>query len=160
MKKFRWTLEIEIDETWVADGFDLTDQRAHDMLCAALGYAASTEIRCRVTKRPPMADVNIVQGSPHNKQRKDWPVPTDPDNTRFVVTGIDLARGRTIHGVLLTGDPFVGGPLTLGKEPKEYQIEIGDVVEYRKAGDRTVYCVDFDSLWSKYPEYDTRARRE
>lgn len=157
-KFFKWIVEIAIAETWVEDGFDLTDERMHDMLTSAIGYAKSTEIRCRVIKRPSMADVNTVQGSPHNRQRVGWPQPSSPSNARFIVTGIDAARNRTIHGVLLTGDPFVGGSLTLGKEPKDYQIEIGDIVEYRKVGDRTVYCVDFDDLWSKYPQYDTRAK--
>lgn len=160
MKKFRWTVEIEIDETWVADGFDLTDERAHNIMCAALGHARSTEIRCRVTRRPPLVDINIVQGASHDVPRTDWPRPTSSDNPRFIVTGIDVARGRTIYGVLLSPNNGELSELSLGNEPDEYQIEIGDIVEYRSPKQRTVYCVDFDSDWSKYPEYDTRARRE
>ena len=26
--KFKWTIQVEVDETWVADGFNLTDDSA------------------------------------------------------------------------------------------------------------------------------------
>lgn len=55
MAKFKWTVEIEIDETWVEDGFDLEDDDAvADMIKGSrLGYATSQEVKSKVLKRPP-----------------------------------------------------------------------------------------------------------
>lgn len=36
---FKWTVEIEVHETWVADGFDMTEDRLRHMLEMALPYA-------------------------------------------------------------------------------------------------------------------------
>ncbi len=71
--KFKWTVEIEVDETWVADGFDLTDERAHALVCNDLPYASGHEIKCKVIARPNMIDVNIAQGDNPDLQREGWP---------------------------------------------------------------------------------------
>lgn len=73
MKKFKWTVEITVDETWVADGFDLTDERAHAIVCNDLSYAFGHEIKCKVIARPSMAEVNIAQGAEADFPRKGWP---------------------------------------------------------------------------------------
>jgi hypothetical protein len=62
-KRFlKWTLEIEVDETWVADGFDLTDERAHAMLANDLRYAYGHELKAKVLTRPPDEVIAQVQG--------------------------------------------------------------------------------------------------
>jgi hypothetical protein len=61
-KKFKWTVEFEVAECWVADGFDLTDERAHDMLSRDLGWASGHELKARVVKYAPGADVAKAQG--------------------------------------------------------------------------------------------------
>lgn len=61
---FKWTVEIEVHDTWVMDGFDLTDERAHDMLSRELGYAYGHELRARVIKAPPADDIRWAQGYP------------------------------------------------------------------------------------------------
>lgn len=60
--KFKWTIEIEIDETWVADGFDATDARIHAMLANDLKYAFGHELGAKVVTRPPDEAVAKVQG--------------------------------------------------------------------------------------------------
>lgn len=63
MRRFyKWTVDIEVEETWVEDGFDLTDERAHAMVCSDLRYAFGREIRCKVTARPPDDAVASAQG--------------------------------------------------------------------------------------------------
>lgn len=62
MKKFKWTVEFTIDETWVADGFDLTSERAHDMICNELSSAYSHEVKARTISAPPAKDIATAQG--------------------------------------------------------------------------------------------------
>ena len=54
----KFTVEFEVDAKWIADGFDMTDERAGTMLEQALPFANSeTEIRAKVVKRPSKAAV-------------------------------------------------------------------------------------------------------
>ena len=51
-KGFKWIIEIEVDPSWVADGFDMDDERAKEMLAKELPYAFNYEIAARVLKSP------------------------------------------------------------------------------------------------------------
>lgn len=62
MKKFKWTVEFTVDETWIADGFDLTNERAHDMLANDLSYAYAHELGARVIKSPDAEAIAKAQG--------------------------------------------------------------------------------------------------
>jgi hypothetical protein len=62
--KFIWTVEFEVSENWVADGFDMTDERAFDMLQNDLTYAYPHELKARVVKRPNENAIAKVQGYP------------------------------------------------------------------------------------------------
>lgn len=70
---FRWVAAFEVAESWVADGFDLTDERAHSMLAHDLRYAFGHELRAEVLSRPRRDDVNVAQGARPNAKRKGWP---------------------------------------------------------------------------------------
>lgn len=61
-KRFKWTVEIEVDETWVEDGFDLTDERAKEMVMSDLRYAYGHEISCKVIAAPAPAEIRKAQG--------------------------------------------------------------------------------------------------
>lgn len=61
-KRFKWAVEIEVDETWVEDGFDLTDERAKEMVMNDLRYAYGNEISCKVIAAPNPADIRKAQG--------------------------------------------------------------------------------------------------
>lgn len=64
MKKFKWTVEFEVDETWVADGFDLDDDRALTMLARDLRHAhIGSELDARVIKSPSKKAILNAQGS-------------------------------------------------------------------------------------------------
>lgn len=53
MKMFKWTVEFQVSENWVADGFNLTDDRALNMLSSELGWAyEGIELKAKVVKRP------------------------------------------------------------------------------------------------------------
>lgn len=62
MPKFKWTVEIEVDEVWVADGFDLDDERMNDIMLEHLSYATSSEVKCKVVKSPTVSSVRKAQG--------------------------------------------------------------------------------------------------
>ena len=63
MKMFTWTVEFQVSENWVADGFDLTDERALKMLANDLGWAdMETELKARVVDRPSEAEIRKAQG--------------------------------------------------------------------------------------------------
>jgi hypothetical protein len=62
MKKYTWTLTVTMDETWVEDGFDLTDRRADEMVQAAYPHVNGNEVTCKVISRPPDAEVAKAMG--------------------------------------------------------------------------------------------------
>lgn len=51
--KLKWTIEIGVDPLWVADGFDMTDERAKQMLEEHIQYAMGHEVSAKVLRRPP-----------------------------------------------------------------------------------------------------------
>lgn len=61
---FKWMVEIEVHDTWVRDGLDLTSERMHEIMLSAIGWAYSEEIRTRTVKAPPEDDVRWAQGYP------------------------------------------------------------------------------------------------
>lgn len=61
-KFFKWTVEFEVNETWVADGFELTDERAKEMIEREVGYSYSHETRAKVVKAPTHAEIRKAQG--------------------------------------------------------------------------------------------------
>ncbi len=62
MAKLKWTVELSVDESWVADGFDLTEERAGEMLAGALPYAYNHELDARIIKAPDALRVAQLQG--------------------------------------------------------------------------------------------------
>lgn len=62
MAKLRWTVEFAVDESWVADGFDLTDERAKGMLAQDLRYAYGHELGAKVLVYPSTLRVAKLQG--------------------------------------------------------------------------------------------------
>ncbi len=58
MKTFKWIVEFEVSENWVEDGFDITPDRATDMIAKALYYATSDEFKATVIKAP---DANLIK---------------------------------------------------------------------------------------------------
>lgn len=62
-KFFRWLVEFEVNELWVTDGFDLTDEVAIGMLANRLGYArAGDELRAQVLIAPDPVEIKTAQG--------------------------------------------------------------------------------------------------
>ena len=58
---FKWMVEFSVAETWVADGFNLTDARALEMLENDIQFAYPHELRARVVRAPKAADIGRVQ---------------------------------------------------------------------------------------------------
>jgi len=49
---FKWVVEITVDPTWVEDGFNLTEDRAKDMIEKELPHSYSHETAVRVLAKP------------------------------------------------------------------------------------------------------------
>jgi hypothetical protein len=62
MKFFKWTIEIQVAEMWVVDGFALDDYSAVEMLAHALPYAYGHELKACVLTRPNDHEVAAAQG--------------------------------------------------------------------------------------------------
>lgn len=62
-RRFKWTVEFEVDEVWIADGFNITDQRALDMLSNDLQFAnIGTELGAKVLSAPDPTAIRKAQG--------------------------------------------------------------------------------------------------
>lgn len=59
---FKWTVEIEVDEKWVADGYDLDDIRATAMVLSDLVFAEEHEVKAKVISAPNPEDIAKAQG--------------------------------------------------------------------------------------------------
>jgi hypothetical protein len=60
--RLKWIVEFEVDESWVADGFELTNERASDMMSEALPYAYGPEHSARVLHAPEPDLIATIQG--------------------------------------------------------------------------------------------------
>ena len=62
-KKLTWTVKLSVAESWVADGFDLTNERALSMLAHDLQFAnIGTELSAKVIKAPNKKRIEKLQG--------------------------------------------------------------------------------------------------
>lgn len=60
---YSWIVRFEVCGTWIADGFDLTHERALDMLATDLGMAnIGEELNARVIAAPPADTIAQEQG--------------------------------------------------------------------------------------------------
>jgi hypothetical protein len=58
----QWTVKISVDDTWVADGFEVTEERLKEAILEhSLGYAYDHEIKVVVLKSPPKHIIDDLQ---------------------------------------------------------------------------------------------------
>ena len=62
MEKFTWTVKFTVDETWVADGFELTEELAKDMIQNQIPYSFEEETSIKIIKTPKRSDILKAQG--------------------------------------------------------------------------------------------------
>jgi hypothetical protein len=62
MKKIKWVVEFEVDEKWIADGFNMTNQKAMGMLENVLPFASGVEFKATVIKAPDNKLIRKIQG--------------------------------------------------------------------------------------------------
>jgi hypothetical protein len=62
MKTFKWVVEFEVTENWVADGFNIDQRRAFNIIEGVLPYASGMEIKATVKKSPSEAAIKKAQG--------------------------------------------------------------------------------------------------
>ena len=61
-RTFKWVLEVEVSEYWVADGFDITEENVQDIANALNPYAIEGEYRVRILQAPAPELVRQAQG--------------------------------------------------------------------------------------------------
>jgi len=61
---YKWIVEIEIHPRWVADGFDLSEERVLDMLTSRgqLDHAYPHEYEAHIVKAPDPEEIKAEQG--------------------------------------------------------------------------------------------------
>lgn len=64
MKKkfYKWTIEVAVSADVVADGFNLNDDGAHNMVCEAYPFLLGHEVSTKVIKAPSVASIKKEQG--------------------------------------------------------------------------------------------------
>jgi hypothetical protein len=63
MVKIKYIVELAIDSTWVADGFDIRNNKdIKDLLQQLLPYAYGNEVSGRVISKPKLSIVKKLQG--------------------------------------------------------------------------------------------------
>lgn len=72
MKTYKWTVEFEVADCWVADGFDLNDDDAKEMLLSSLPFAYGEEVRAKVVQAPDPAEIRREQGYDDTPKPPDW----------------------------------------------------------------------------------------
>ena len=59
----KWTVEIEVADTWVADGFELDAERLHNVIMSGmLGYAYDNEVKVKIIGKPEPKVIREIQG--------------------------------------------------------------------------------------------------
>ena len=58
----KWLVEFTVSDSWIQDGFELTDLLALDMLEGVLPYAHSNELKAKVIKFPDSKIIQELQG--------------------------------------------------------------------------------------------------
>lgn len=82
----KWTVEIEVSDTWVEDGFELTAERAHAMVSRDLSFAYSEEIVCRVIAKPDDDVVARLQGyASAEARRRELASEPEPAPAKYVI---------------------------------------------------------------------------
>lgn len=70
MAKIKYVVELAIDSTWIADGFDIrTNKDVKDLLQQLLPYAYGYEVSGRVISKPKLSIVKKLQGYTKWKQK-------------------------------------------------------------------------------------------
>ena len=62
MARFTWVVRFSVSKKWVADGFDLNDEKAKGLLANRLMYAYGHEYSAKVLKHPEKKRIRKAQG--------------------------------------------------------------------------------------------------
>jgi hypothetical protein len=59
---FKWIVSIEVDPLWIADGFNLTEERLNEMLLRELSWAYAHEVKGQIIEAPDPKAILKEQG--------------------------------------------------------------------------------------------------
>lgn len=59
---YEWTAKIRVADVWVADGFELTKERLHEMLMEHIGWCTAGEVEAEVVSSPNPEEIRKEQG--------------------------------------------------------------------------------------------------
>lgn len=65
-----WTVKIRVSSTWVADGFDLTEERMRRIMERALSSARSSEISVDIVATPDPEKIAHAMGYGSDAERQ------------------------------------------------------------------------------------------
>ncbi len=70
-KFYECTVKIRVSALWVADGFDLTTERANRMLAKELGWANGSEFEAEVVSAPNADEVAVEMGYESDAHKRE-----------------------------------------------------------------------------------------
>lgn len=70
----RWIVEFVVADSWVADGFQMTDERAVSMIQNELPHAYSHEVTAQVVKSPDPKVIKQLQSGYEEVPAEEFPV--------------------------------------------------------------------------------------
>ena len=59
-----WVVKISIDESWIVDGFEVTEENVKEAMQYCLPYAYDSEIKTKIMKRPDRKVIDKLQNGP------------------------------------------------------------------------------------------------
>lgn len=62
MSKLYWTVKIGVEECWIEDGFNLTQERLLDMIQSDLKYSYQCELSAKIISKPDKKVIAKLQG--------------------------------------------------------------------------------------------------
>lgn len=109
-RRLKYIVEFEIDEKWIADGFDLTQERAKSMLANELSHANGSELEATIVLAPEPHAIAVLQGTIKAHTNKHWYFFPDMDcryklidNTLYASDSEDDDEGYEVEWDIVDG---------------------------------------------------------
>ncbi len=62
MRKLKWIVQFSVNKNWIEDGFNLTRERAKEMIEQTLPYAYGYETNARILQAPKNKELAKIMG--------------------------------------------------------------------------------------------------
>ena len=99
-RMYTWIVKFSVDATWVADGFSLSDDRAHSMLAHEVGGAYNHELKATVLHAP--SPLHIVRQQGYGKDTPGVKKVIDE-----LINGAPAAKSAPIYNALVAARQLI-----------------------------------------------------